>query len=177
MASTVKSRAGELLALDEKALIAQCDVDHYRSHGPGGQKKNKTSSAVRLRHRPTGLIATATEERSQHVNKVRAIRRMREAIALNVRTTVDLDSYSVSELLSSCLARDGHFRVGRRDVRYYPAISEVLDVLAACEMRVRTAAKHMGVSTAALVKFIRADRHLWERVNRMRSTAGVSPLK
>jgi len=52
-----------------------------------------------------------------------------------------------------------------------------LDVLVACEMRVREAAERIGVSTAHLVKFIQTDPKLWERVNQMRAEAGVKPLR
>ncbi len=167
----------EYLALDDRSLVAQCDVDCYRSRGPGGQKKNKTSSAVRLRHRPTGIAVTAGEERSQQVNKRRAIRRLRAAIALNVRRTVDLDRYARSELLESCITSDRTLCVGRRDRRYCPVVREVLDLLAACNAHVREAAKHVGVSTANLVKFFQRDPKLWERVNQMRAAAGVRPLR
>ena len=57
----------DYLALDDARLLAQCQVHTYRASGPGGQKRNKTSSAVRLHHRPTGLIAKSTESRLQHV--------------------------------------------------------------------------------------------------------------
>lgn len=167
----------EYLMLDDAALIAQCEVDCYRSRGPGGQKKNKTSSAVRLRHQPTGLAVTAGEERSQHVNKRRAIRRLRAAIALNVRTAIDLDSYTPSESLASCLTANGPLSVGRRDRRYYPVVSEILDILAACDARVREASQHVGVSTASLVSFIQRDPKLWGRVNQLRAAAGVRPLR
>jgi hypothetical protein len=152
-------------------------VDHYRSSGPGGQKRNKTSSAVRLRHRPTGLAVTASEERSQHVNMVRAIRRLREAIALHTRSKIDPDCYEPSDLLSSCVSADGSLGVGRRDQRYYPAVCEILDLMAACASRVSDVAQCAGVSTSALVKFFRQDPKLWERVNQMRTEAGVRPLR
>ncbi len=49
-------------------------VDTFRSSGPGGQHMQKTSSAVRLTHLPTGLVATCQSERSQHMNKDIALR-------------------------------------------------------------------------------------------------------
>ena len=175
--SMLKTAANKFLILEDPVLIAQCEVDRYRSRGPGGQKRNKTSSAVRLRHRPTGLSVTATEERSQHVNKDRAVRRLRRAIALNVRTDIDLTHYRRSELLSSCIVAKGELLVGRRDARYHPAVCEVLDLLEACRARVSETAKYVGVSTANLTKFIRKDPKLWERVNQMRAEAGVKPLR
>ena len=169
--------AERYLALGDSALVAQCSVDHYRSSGPGGQKRNKTSSAVRLRHHPTGLSVTAVEDRSQHVNQTKAVRRLREAIALNVRATVDIERYRSSAILASCLSSDGRLCVGRRDHRYFAAIGEVLDVLKGCDMRVSEAAKRIGVSTANLVKWIENDPKVWERVNQMRLAAGEKPLR
>lgn len=51
-------------------------VDVMRSSGPGGQHVNKTSSAVRVTHVPTGLTAVAREERSQHQNRRLALARL-----------------------------------------------------------------------------------------------------
>src|ERR1700682_4643304 len=82
-------RRAEWATLSAAQLLGQCDVDTYRASGPGGQKRNKTSSAVRLRHGPTGLIVIAEESRSQHENRARALRRIRQAIYLQVREVPD----------------------------------------------------------------------------------------
>jgi protein subunit release factor A len=57
-------------------LLAECDVTPFKSSGPGGQKKNKTESSVRVRHIPTGLIRISTESRSQIRNREAALQRM-----------------------------------------------------------------------------------------------------
>src|SRR6266404_4102181 len=72
-------------SLTDAQLLAQCQVDTYRASGPGGQKRNKTSSAVRVRHPPSGLIVIAEESRSQHENRARALRRLRRALYLKLR--------------------------------------------------------------------------------------------
>ena len=166
----------DFLSCDDDALLRQCDVDHYRDRGPGGQKHNKTRSAVRLRHRPTQLIVTAADDRSQMVNKAKAIRRLREAIALNVRTAIDLDAYRPSELLASCISFGGQLSVGRRNERYPAASSEILDVLEAGGVQVAAAARHLGVSTANLGKFIRKNPKMMACVNQMRARAGLRRL-
>jgi hypothetical protein len=165
------------LQLSDDDLIGQCEIDVYRASGPGGQKRNKTSSAVRLRHRVSGLIVTAAESRSQHENRARALRRLRRAIALHVRSPFDPRDESTGELLQSCMSRDGRLSVGRRDHRYNAAISKILDLLAACDVQLSTAAAHLGVSTANLSAFLKNDPKLWDRVNQMRTAAGQKPLR
>lgn len=67
-------------------LLAECDVDTFRSGGKGGQHANKTESAVRLRHRPSGLVVTSQQERSQHRNKQLALEELRRRLErLNTR--------------------------------------------------------------------------------------------
>ncbi len=68
--------------VEESPLIEEKDLVYtfFRASGPGGQKKNKTESAVRLQHLPTGIIVTATESRSQLANKCTALSRLRERL-------------------------------------------------------------------------------------------------
>jgi ribosome-associated protein len=64
----------------DDALLAECRVETFAAGGPGGQHQNRTESAVRLVHLPTGIRVVAREERSQHRNRARAIERLREAL-------------------------------------------------------------------------------------------------
>ncbi len=65
---------------DDEALLAECRVETFRSGGPGGQHQNTTESGVRLVHLPTGIRASARDERSQHRNRALALRRLREKL-------------------------------------------------------------------------------------------------
>ncbi|MHB1341542.1 MAG: peptide chain release factor-like protein [Coriobacteriia bacterium] len=64
----------------DAALLAQCDVTTFRATGPGGQGVNTTDSAVRLRHRPSGITVVARRERSQYLNKKAALERLRRKL-------------------------------------------------------------------------------------------------
>jgi len=67
----------DTLSIDDKDLVVTC----FKASGPGGQKKNKTESAVRIKHLPTGIIVTATESRSQFENRERALLRLQARLA------------------------------------------------------------------------------------------------
>ena len=69
---------------DDAALLAQCDVQTFRSGGKGGQHQNTTDSGVRLLHRPSGIRCESRRERSQHRNRGIALARLRMKLeALN----------------------------------------------------------------------------------------------
>jgi protein subunit release factor B len=77
-----------MLALPEsdEELLRECEVDTFRSGGPGGQHVNKVETGVRLTHLPTGLVVACREERSQYRNKMNCLRKLREEVArLNYR--------------------------------------------------------------------------------------------
>lgn len=61
-------------------LKEQVTVETYRSSGPGGQRKNKTETSVRLKHLPSGITVIATEHRAQSQNLKLAFERLRDRL-------------------------------------------------------------------------------------------------
>lgn len=168
--------------LTDAQLLEQCEVDTYRASGPGGQKRNKTSSAVRLRHPPTGLIVIAEESRSQHENRAKALKRMRQALYLKLRDELTPETLTPETLTARPdygPARDaeGRLHLGHKDARFWPAAGVVLDVLLASEGRVSEAAAALGLSTANLIAFLQIDDKVWEQVNQLRSRFGHKTLR
>ena len=133
MSDTTKPDWTHFLRLEDQALLGQCEHDRFRASGPGGQKRNKTDSAVRLRHRPTGLSAEAVESRSQHENRARALRRLRLEIALQARRREPLEGDQPPEELAEALrvGKGRALNMGRRDARYPATVAAVFDQLEA----------------------------------------------
>jgi protein subunit release factor B len=82
-----------------EALERDCDIDFFIASGPGGQNRNKVETGVRLIHRSSGMIVTATERRSQHANREAAFERM--ADRLRERQTVSTPRFATRPTKSS----------------------------------------------------------------------------
>ncbi len=167
-------------SLTDSQLLTQCEIDTYRASGPGGQKRNKTSSAVRLRHPPSGLIVIAEESRSQHENKAKALRRLRQAFFLKIRepiTDAELAGLAARPELAQAQTAGGRLDVGRRDPRFWPAVGLLLDVLAKTEARVSDAAKLLAISTGNFVDFLQIEPKVWAEANHLRERFNLKKMK
>jgi hypothetical protein len=173
----VSAMRADWSALTDAQLLAQCEVDTYRASGPGGQKRNKTSSAVRLRHIPSGLIVIAEESRSQHENKARALRRLHRAVWLELREPAELDSVLAHPLINA-VRNDEHRLIPRpKSEDYFPAAAIILDLLDSQKGAVRDTAQLLGTTSSNLIDFLSADDQVWKAVNALRSRHGQSPLR
>lgn len=161
------TRRAEWTGLDDQALLAQCAVDLYRASGPGGQKRNKTSSAVRLRHAPSGIIVIAEESRSQHENRAKALKRLRRGLWLSFRQPPPVDA--AKEL-------SGGWPTGKSP-SFLAAAALVLDMLDAMEGRVADAAQILQTGSAALAEFLRQDEDVWREAAQIRQRHGLPVLR
>jgi hypothetical protein len=153
----------------------------FRGSGPGGQKRNKTSSAVRVTHLPTGISATASESRSQAENRAKALGRLRHRIALEIRQDVGIDPFNLPRWFVGIAApAPGEgirlARVSRRHERYLDVVALLLDLLSAVDGSVSVAARYVGTSSSDLVGFLQCDEKLLVQVNHIRRDFGLKPL-
>ena len=159
--------------LDDKRLLAECDCHTYRASGPGGQKRNVTESAVRLRHRPSGVTTVGTESRSQAENRRRALRRLRLALAVFMRRPVE----PAPDISAVWVNDSGRVAVNPRHPRFAAIVAATLDLLEDRAGRISDVADRFGLSTSQLVRFLKREPLVWTEANRIRARHGLSPLK
>lgn len=173
----------DYLMLDDAALLTQCEVHVHRSSGPGGQRRNKVATAVRLVHTPTGVEAQAAESRYQPENKRRALQRLRMKIACEHRRPVEADRLEAPAAVGEFLragrgaGEPGRLSVGRRERRFWPVAAFLLDLLEACDGKLSKAAACVGISTANYTHVLTEDKHLLAAAQGIRRRHGHRPIR
>jgi hypothetical protein len=161
--------------IDDAGVLAECRFDAFRGPGPGGQKRNKTSSAIRVTHLPTGLSAIAGESRSQSQNKSMALRRLRRRLAIELRQPLDL-SQPRPDWFRDRISMSGRIEVAQTNDLYPAVVGLVLDALSATGWALAPAREWLGVNASQLIKFLRDDPEAWAWVQRQRAERGLHPL-
>lgn len=149
----------DYLFLDNDKLLAQCDWQGVRGSGPGGQKRNKTSSAVRLTHRPTGLSIRTEASRSQSRNRQTALERLRFKIAWELRENPEpimLDALNPRSPVDQ---------------------ARFLDILSDQQGVLSRVARVMSASTGQVSGFMTSQAGLLSVVNRIRQHHGLRLIR
>ncbi len=175
----------EYLTMSDAELLKHCDVHVYRSSGPGGQHRNKVSSAVRIRHRPTQITVHSDGTRSQLENKTIALRRLRMNLALRIRQSLDSHDLKLPSVVTEAFTvrKKGadppvmSLRIARKNPRFWSVAAFVLDLLEAHEGRLSPTAASLEITTSNLASLLKSERHLWETTQRIRKDHGHAPLK
>lgn len=162
-------------ALDESDLLKQCELISGRASGPGGQNRNKVETAIRIRHLPTGVSASATERRHKEQNRRQAVFRLRVKLAIEVREPVS-PSAPASDCWSSRV-QAGRLLINPGHEDFPALLAEAMDRLASVQQEVRAAAEALGLSASQLVKLLRLEPAAFEQVNRSRQALGLHALR
>jgi hypothetical protein len=150
------------LIADDDEFLRDCKLDWFQASGPGGQKRNRKYSAVRLLHLPTKIFVEEVHSRSQNNNRHNAIKKLKLQIAVTI-TGPEIGVF--------------RYNVSMSNNEYPVCIARVFDILRECEFSVSESAIKLHLSTSKLVKFLGRDEFLWREVNNKREKLGMKRLR
>ena len=156
-------------------LLAACDTERTKGSGPGGQHRNKVETAVRLTHRPTGVIGAAGERRTQGENRRVALFRLRVNLAFQVRSEVDA-SAGPSELWRA-RCRGGRVAINPAHRDFPALLAEAMDVMTACEFDGQTAGQRLGCTASQLIKLLKLEPRALQSINEQRAARQLHALR
>lgn len=161
-------------SLPDETILADCTLERGRIGGPGGQHRNKVETAITLTHRPTGQSAQAGERRSPKDNQRMALRRLRLAIATNIRTPVPAGEIRSDLWLER--TRGGKVAINPNHRDFPTMLAEAMDVVWAARMDIRKAAARLQVSRTQLVRLIAKHPAALAEMNAARVQRKLRPL-
>ena len=161
--------------LNDEQLLAECRVDISRGSGPGGQKRNKTSSGVRWTHIATGVQAHSNDFRLQSENRVRALHRLRFKLATDLRTPIEARGYEPPAWFSAARV-ERKLTTNTKNPIYARLAAHVLDVFDAVGGRLADAAALLGVPNSNLSHFLQAEHTVLAAASRIRAANNLPSL-
>jgi hypothetical protein len=160
--------------LPAEVLLRDCETRHERRRGPGGQHRNKTESAVVIRHRPTGIEGQAAERRSQFDNHRNAVKRLRLNLALGVRTESLAEAAPTDLWRSRC--HDTRIGINEDHDDFPTMIAEAIDVLKSRNCHLPGSAEQLLCTPSQLVKLLKKEPRAFLWLNDERRKHGLSAL-
>lgn len=159
-------------------LLRECGLRTQRRSGPGGQHRNKTSSGVFLHHEPTGIVAEATERRSQADNRAVSLQRLRFRLAVELRTASVLDGpISANEMQLRESFRGKPMKMNESNEAKPAILALVLNDLHATGGQPSAVAPLWETTTSSIVRLVKSHPAAFALLNAIRSHHGRSGLK
>lgn len=149
--------------LSAEDLLKSVRVERLRGSGPGGQRRNRVATAVRLIHEPTGVTAKASERRSAEENRKEAVRRLRLALAAHHRDPVASDA--PCSVLWQRRMVDSPKIVSARHADLAALLAEALDRLAVFDDDLPATAQALHLSPTRFVKLLKLQPRLLSELN------------
>jgi hypothetical protein len=138
----------------DQELENSCRLDFFKASGRGGQKRNKTSNAVRFTHLPSEIAVSDCSGRSQHNNRASALKKLRYQLALQVR--------------SNGVIPPERLDVSLNNAEYPVFVARLLDMLNDNDFIISKTAKKLGLSTSKLIKLLMRDKNLWQFIQNLK---------
>lgn len=161
-------------ALPDEQLLSQCEIQALRRGGPGGQHRNKVSTAILLTHTPSGVAAEANERRSQADNRRVALRRLRIRLALALRSPHPRTP--LSDSVWRKYRRAARLAIDPENPDFALLLAETLDVLWSQDFDWTRVCQILEISSSQLQKFLKREPAAWQAVNRERLNRNLRPL-
>jgi len=160
-------------------LLADCQFRTGRRSGPGGQHRNKVETAVVIEHLPSGLSAEATERRSQSANRLIATFRLRQRLAVELRShwVVAGNSAAALSALWQQRAVGGRLAVASEHDDFPAILAEALDHLAYRGWNTAEASEQLAIHSTQLVKLLKKHPPALLKLNYQRQILGLKPLQ
>ena len=143
----------EILALNEEELGRIVEFDFFKRSGNGGQKRNKTSSAVRVTLKELAISAEDCTERSQKLNRSKALQKLRCKIAMTVRQDISDEIITI---------------VAPSNDRYPLFLARLIDLLSSVNYSFKECGLKLNLSSSQVEKLLRRDASLWQFIQSKR---------
>lgn len=176
--------------LEVDVLTSQCRMSQFKRGGPGGQHRNKTQTAIRWVHEPTGVEAQSNEFREQVRNRSVALRRLRIQLAIELRTRWERSPELIADqrqtdavepspewmMLQGPGVPQG-LRVSPDHTAYPAVLARLLDDLHRSGGQPSLIKSIWGGSSSGIIQFLSDLPISLGEVNRWRSHLGFKPLR
>lgn len=164
--------------LDLEALMRDCRLTQTRRGGPGGQHRNKTSTAIVVEHLPTGIRGEAGERRSQVENRSVATKRLRENLAIQVRCKLsEGEAFEAEEILRNKYSVGSRMAISSKNWDYPGVVALILNDIEQRQGSVKEVAEQWSTSASQIVRILKQLPAAFLAANAIRDAYGLHQLR